>query len=300
MRTLPVLLQNHLDSRSTTVCWCWKITRRDGVILGFTNHDRDLTFGSVTYEAATGVWGTEIETDLGLSVDNLNVEGALSSGNITESDLVSGRYDNAQIDIFLVNWTDTSQNYLFKRGNLGEITRGKTIFKAEVRGLAHILQQKKGRLYQYTCDAIVGDSRCGVNLDTSTFKGTGTVTSTDGKSSIVASGLGIYTNNWFNRGKLTFTSGNNNGESKEVKTHSLVEGTVSILLWEPFPFIINSSDTFTITAGCDKTFRTCKSKFNNAINFRGFPHIPGPNAIVSYANQGDADQDGGGQFFGRD
>lgn len=300
MREVPPALQSHLDTGATTLCWCWLIVRRDTTRLGFTNHDRNLSFGGDTYEASTGFLGTEANSSLGLSVDNMDVEGAIDSVRIAEVDLVGGLYDDAEIQVWLVNWSDTSQRMLMKTGNLGEISRGKTYFKAEVRGLAARLQQKRGRIYQYTCDAKLGDARCGINLESSTYKGSGSVTSTNGRSTIIASGLGSYADNWFSRGKITFTSGDNSGVSIEVRSHRLTSGVVSLTLWAPSPFTIAPSDTFEIRAGCDKLFKTCKAKFNNRVNFRGFPHIPGNDFVVSYANKGDAGMDGGGNFVGAD
>lgn len=302
MRTdIPADLQAHLETRETTLAWCWKITRRDGTTLGFTNHDRDLSFDGVTYEASTGFLGTEIESQLGMAVDNMDVYGAVDSVQIKEEDLEAGRYDNADIEVYLVNWQDVSQRVIMKKGNLGEVRRGKVMFQTEVRGLSHQLQQVKGRLYSYTCDALLGDSRCAkTGLDSPTFTGNGTVNGGNGYSTIIASGLDSYESKWFTRGKLTFTSGANSGIVREVKSHFFDNGIVSVSLWEPTPFKFENGDTFSILAGCDKTFKTCKAKFANQVNFRGFPHIPGSNTVIQYANIGDPNFDGGGNFFGKD
>lgn len=301
MRTdIPSGLQDHLDTRETTLCWCWKIKRPDGQVLGFTNHDRNLSFDSVTYEASTGFLGTEIESQLGMNVDNMDVYGAVNSDNITEADIEAGLFDNAEIEVYLVNWEDVSERVIMKKGNLGEVKRGKTLFQTEVRGISNQLQQVKGRIYQYACDALLGDGRCGKSLAGSTYTGIGAVTSTNGYSSLVASGLSGYSSGWFSRGKITFTSGNNNGIVREVKSHFLSEGVVSISLWEPLPFLLEDADTFTVTAGCDKTFKMCKAKFDNADNFRGFPHVPGSNTVIQYAGVGDPNFDGGGNFVGKD
>lgn len=301
MRTdIPAPLQTHLDTRETTLSWCWKIERRDGVTMGFTNHDRDLTFDSVTYEASTGFLGTEIESQLGMNVDNMDVYGAVDSTNISEADIEAGRYDNADVTVYLVNWSDVSQRVVMKKGNIGNVKRGQTMFEGEVRGISHELQEVQGRLYEYKCDALLGDGRCTKVVSGSTYTGNGTVVSADGRALMTASGLDSYTSGWFSRGKLTFTSGNNSGLSREVKTHINSNGIVTVSLWEPFPWGIAVSDTFDIVAGCDKLFKTCKAKFNNAINFRGFPHIPGPSTVTSYANTGDPNMDGGGNFVGKD
>ncbi len=301
MRTdIPAGLQTHLETRATTLCWCWKIVRRDGVTMGFTNHDRDLTFDSVTYEASTGFLGTEIEAQLGMNVDNMDVYGAVDSTNIAEADIEAGRYDNADVVVYLVNWQDVSERVEMKGGNIGNVKRGAVLFEAEVRGISHEMQQVQGRLFNYKCDAKLGDTRCTKVVSGSTYTGTGTVTATNGSSQVTASGLDSYSSGWFSNGKITFTSGDNNGLSREVKVHINSSGIVTINTWEPFPWTIAVSDTFSVVAGCDKLFKTCKAKFNNAINFRGFPHVPGPSTVTRYASTGDPNMDGGGNFLGKD
>ena len=302
MRTdIPAGLQTHLETRETTLSWCWKITLTDGTVLGFTNHDRDLTFDSVTYEASTGFLGTEIESQLGMSVDNMDVYGAVDSDNISETDLEAGLYDNAQVEVHLVNWEDVSQRVIMKKGNLGEVKRGAVMFQTEVRGISNELQNTKGRIYEYGCDVLLGDGRCAkAGLSGATYTGNGTVASTNGYSSVVATGIDSYATGWFSRGLLTFTSGANNGIVREVKAHFNTSGVVTVSLWQPTPFAIAATDTFDVRAGCDKTFKTCKAKFGNEDNFRGFPHIPGSNTIISYANTGDPNFDGGGNFVGKD
>lgn len=297
---IPATLQAHLDTRETTLAWCWSIRRTDNVVLGFTNHDRDLTFDNVTYKASTGFLGTEVEARLGMSVDNMDVFGAMDSENILESDIAAGRYDNALVILYLVNWQDVSERVVMKQGNVGNIKRGKTAFEGELRGLSHETQQPQGRLYNYKCDALLGDSRCKRVLTSSTFTGTGTITSTTENARMIVSGINSYASRWFEHGKITMTSGTNNGLTREVKGHLIEQGTVLLSVWEPFPFLIAANDTFTIVAGCDKLFKTCKAKFQNEVNFRGFPHVPGNKIIQQYVNQGDGNLDGGGNFFGKD
>ena len=103
MKTLPDGMQAHLDGGATTLCWCWRLTRDDGVVQGFTDHDRDLSFDGVTYEAVSGFSASQIESGLGLAVDNLTLSGALSSATLNEADLAAGMYDNAAIHIWREN-----------------------------------------------------------------------------------------------------------------------------------------------------------------------------------------------------
>lgn len=232
----------------------------------------------------------------------LSYTGTLDAGSLDTADQVGGQTQPSVFDYTdpVMDISDYPDRVTMKKGNLGEVRRGKTMFQTEVRGISNQLQQVKGRTYQYACDALLGDSRCKKSLTGSTYTGTSAVASTNGYSSLTTSGLGSYANGWFSRGKLTFTSGNNDGIVREVKTHFNTDGVVTISLWEPTPFEIAASDTFSITAGCDKLFKTCKSKFSNGDNFRGFPHTPGSNTVIQYASTGDPNFDGGGNFVGKD
>jgi uncharacterized phage protein (TIGR02218 family) len=287
MKLLPPALQSHLATGTTTLAWCWRITRNDGTKLGFTDHDRDLAFDGTAFEAATGFTASEIKDALGLSVDNLEVSSALKSDRLNEDDLAAGLYDDAIVEIWRVNWTDTDQRVLMRSGSLGEVRRSGAAFTAEVRGLAHYLQQPKGRLYQSACDADLGDVRCGIDLDNPAFRGAGTVLAAASPRLFTASGLAAFAAGWFTRGLVTFTSGANAGRSHEVKRHTLAGTEATIELWQPMASAISAGDTFTVTAGCDKQLATCKARFANAANFRGFPHMPGPDYILAVAKPGE-------------
>jgi uncharacterized phage protein (TIGR02218 family) len=293
VRSLPAALQDHLDTGATTLCWCWRITRNDGVGFGFTDHDRELTFDETAFEAVSGFTGTEIAGAVGLNVDAMEVETALQSDRLTEDDLIAGLYDNALIEIWRVNWDAPEQRVLIRYGNLGEVSRGRHYFKAEVRGLAHALQQAQGRIIQYACDADLGDARCKVDLDSAAFKGSGAVAAVDDDPRrFTASGIGGFANDFFTRGLLRFTSGANDGLTAEVKTHLNKSGTVTLVLWQAMPNAIAVNDAFTVTAGCDKAHSTCRKKFGNYANYRGFPHVPGTDFALSYVRKSDKN-DGG-------
>lgn len=276
----------------TTHCWAWRVVRQDGGVLGFTDHDRDISFGGETYEAASGFSASELKAGVGLSVDDLDAAGALSSDTLKEGDLAAGLYDNAAVQLWRVNWADTSERVLMLSGVIGEVRRGPVAFTAELRSLAHQLDQEGGRTYQYACDADLGDARCGVDLASSSYKGTGAITTVDQPYSYTVSGLGAFDTQFFQRGLITFTSGANAGRSFEIRDHVTLASAARIDLWVVPPSTVSASDAFTVTAGCDKTFATCKAKFSNALNFRGFPHMPGNDFIVRYPNKGDRN-DGG-------
>lgn len=285
MKTLPSALKASLESGVTTLCWCWRVTRRDGVQMGFTDHDRDVDFDGTTFEAATGFSASEINESVGLGVDNLEVSGALSSSRLTEEDLSAGFYDDAEVELYRVDWQAPENRILMRTGSIGEVSRSGIAFKAEVRGLAHYLQQPKGRLFQYTCDADVGDARCMVNLNLASYLGNGAVLEFESSRKFKATLLGTFPNDFFSRGLLEFTSGPALGQKLEVKAHVKRNGVVTIECWEPVREPLTDGVTFDVRAGCDKTITTCRTKFANAENFRGFPHMPGNDFIASHATR---------------
>ena len=281
MKSLSPAFQAHLDSGTTTLCWCWRVTRRTGEKLGFTDHDRDLVFDGTTFEAATGFTASDIRSSVGLSVDDLEVESALVSSRLSESALSAGDFDAATVEIFRVNWGDPAQHVLMRQGSLGEVRRTGTSFTAEVRGLAHHLQQPKGRLFQYACDAELGDARCGINRISHANRGAGAITTVEGDRTFVVSGIASFAAGWFTRGLLTMIAGANTGRASEVKRHSVERGVVRIELWQALGVLPLAGDTFTVTAGCDKQLATCRDKFANAPNYRGFPHMPGNDFLTN-------------------
>ncbi|MEQ1578431.1 MAG: DUF2163 domain-containing protein [Hyphomicrobium sp.] len=286
MKTLPPGLQAHLHLGATTLCWCWRLTRRDGTMLGFTDHDRDLVFDGTTFEAAAGFTASEIKDSIGLNVDNLEVTAAVTSQRLADADLAAGVYDDAKVEIFRVNWQAVDQRVLMRSGSLGEVKRTGFAFSAEVRGLAHYLQQPKGRIFQYSCDADLGDARCTINLAAPANTGSGVVAAGSSARRFTASGLAGFASGWFSRGLLTFTSGAAVGQKIEVKSHSLVAGVAVFELWQPAVEPVMPGQAFSVTAGCDKTIVTCRGKYANAINFRGFPNMPGNDFLTKISRPG--------------
>jgi len=291
MRSIPPALQDKLDSGVTTLCRCWVITRQDGVTQGFTDHDEDVALDDVICRARTGLSGSEATQTLGLAVDTSEFSGALSDDSLNEDDLAAGRYDAASVELWLTDWSEPDLRVLLAKGTLGEVRREGTAFTAELRGLSQQLAAETGRLYTPACSADLGDARCKIDLNDPAFHGEGVVVAVTATSSFTASGLDAFGDGWFTQGKLTFTGGANAGLSVEVKTHRK-SGPVAFDLWQAMPEPIAVGDAFTVTAGCDKRFSTCHDKFDNVVNFRGFPHIPGNDFVIRYPVPGEPGNDG--------
>jgi len=278
MKTISVALAAHFALNAATVATCWLIVRRDGARFAFTDHVDPLTIDGDVYLASSGYTSSNIETSAALNVDNLEVSGGLDSSAITEADLLAGKWDFAEVRIFEVNYTDLSQGKnKLRRGWLGEVKTNGPAFTAELRGMMQALQQNIGRIVSPACDAAVGDARCGLDLDVLTDgRVAGAVTAVTSARVFTAAAL-TQAGGWFDGGVVTWTSGANAGLEMEVRTFAA--GLVSLVL--PMPFAVAVSDAFSITVGCDNLVTTCRDKFANVVNFRGFPHVPGVNRIMS-------------------
>jgi len=285
MKPIPPDLQAHLEEGTTTLAWCWRITRADGVAFGFTDHDRPLRFDGTDFEPESGLTASEVRSGSDLSVDAQDAEGVLTSDRITETDIVDGRWDNAEVEVWRVNWANPDQRIIMRRGAIGEIRRGRDAFVAEVRSLAHVLEQTVGRTFQAACDAAVGDGRCRVDLDAPAFRGTGTVVDRVRARAFTVDGLAGFEPGWFTFGTLEWTTGDNAGREAELIAHDRIDALAILTLLEEPIRAIETGDAFVIRAGCDKRLETCAAKFANTANFRGFPHIPGQDTILRYATR---------------
>ena len=279
MKSASTAMAAHIAGETTTLATCWKVTRTDGLVLGFTDHDQDITFDSQLYQASTGYTRSAIHTISDLSVDNLDIESALNSDTLAADDLRAGLWDNAEVEIFFVNWQDLTQgNIILKRGSIGQVELQDTIFKAELRGLTQALQQQIVELFTPDCRADLGDARCKVDLTPLTV--TGAVTAASNRYGFTDSGRTEAADYW-DGGLVTWTGGVNNGRMMEIGTFA--SGGV-FTLYLPMPVAIAPGDTYSLQPGCDKSFSTCKNRYNNVNNFRGEPNIPGTDIVYNYPN----------------
>lgn len=276
MKTAGTNLATHIGGETTTLATCWKVTRKDGAVFGFTDFDKDLTIDSLLYQAQSGYTRSAIHTISNLAVDNLDIESALDSETLNAADLRAGIWDGAAIEIFIVNWSNLANGkIILKRGTVGEVELKDTVFRAELRGLTQALSQQIVELYTPDCRAELGDARCKINLAALTI--IGTVTAVTDRRSFTDTGR-IEADHYWNGGLITWTSGANVGRKMEVK--SFVSGVFTLFL--PMPSDVAEGDTYSLYPGCDKKFSTCKDKYSNVKNFRGEPHVPGNDQVLAY------------------
>ena len=284
MIDLPQSLKDHIAGTITTLAFCWTITRKDGATFGFTDHDMPLTINAIIHDPQTGLTATAAESELGLSISTMDVEGALRSDKISEADLKKGLFDNAQVETFLVDWTNPASFALIRKSRIGRIEITGNSFRAELQSLTQALDQRKGRLVRRSCDAQLGDNRCKKLISGGAYVGAGVVSGVVGTSDFTVSGLSSFAARWFEHGELTWLTGLNAGQISQIAIHEKSGAVDHLSVWLSLSETVAIGDSFTIKAGCDKAFSTCKAKFSNQLNFQGFPHLPGNDAVYSYVD----------------
>ncbi|MFN4158500.1 MAG: DUF2163 domain-containing protein [Gemmobacter sp.] len=272
----------HLEGGITTVCRAWRVRRGDGAVFGFTDHDGDLAFAGVAFRAGTGLSARALQQTTGLSVDNSEALGALSDAGVTEADLMAGRYDGAEVTAWLVNWADVAERVVQFRGTLGEITRAGGAFQAELRGLTEGLNQPQGRVIQRQCAAVLGDAACRFDLSQPGYFADVPADAVEEARLFRFAGLAGFDDRWFERGRLVVLTGAAAGLVGVVKNDRIGATGRVVELWQGFGAPVVAGDLLRLEAGCDKRGETCRLKFGNFLNFRGFPHVPGEDWLTSY------------------
>lgn len=276
---------SHIKAGLTSLCRCWQVRRQDGVVYGFTDHDVDLFFEGTLFKADTGLTASALQQVTGLAVDNTEAVGALSSTSLSEDDIAAGRFDGASVTHWLVNWENVAEREIQFSGSLGEIKRGDGAFYAELRGASETLNKPVGSVFQSPCQTVLGGSACGVDLSHPDFRANATIVHVENGRVFEFTSLNGYASHWFEKGRLTILGGAGAGLSGVIKFDKDVDNTRIIELWEELRAPIEAGDLVRIEAGCDKRYVTCRDKFSNLLNYRGFPSIPGEDWLMAYPTQ---------------
>jgi len=261
-----------LREELVTLAWCWRLARRDGVVIGLTSHDRDLMVGGIAYRAAPGMKPSALETSDSLDAATMDLEGAIASDAIAARDLDAGRWDGAELELFVTDWSAPGMAPVtVARGSLGAVERRGAAFAAELQGVTRLLDRPVCPATSPSCRAMLGDSACRVDLAPRTHLRR--VIAVDGRAvtlDSVAAGMAF--------GELLWMDGANCGLASPVIG---VDGSVLHLAEAPvfapvFPARVR------LTEGCDKQLATCRDRFANAVNFRGEAHLPGNDLLTRY------------------
>lgn len=277
MRIMANNLRKHLRSEVTTLASCCGVTLRSGKWLGFSDYESDLVINGKLYRASNAPTLTAIEITSGMAVDNLEIEAALDSEFISKEDLLAGVYDYAYIEILLVNYLAQEDGAIvLKAGYIGEVRLDNERFVAEIRGLSQKLSASLGEQYSPLCRTNLGSKECKVDLESR--KQRGRVEKPISNARFIVDN--IKEQKWqYRNGLLEFTNGYNQNLIYQIKEFN--QGEITLLFAATKS--IKSGDRFVISPGCDKKFTTCCGIYDNALNFRGEPDIPGLDEILKTA-----------------
>ncbi|WP_299328680.1 DUF2163 domain-containing protein [Parasphingopyxis sp.] len=273
-------MTDFLAAPVATIAFCWRLARRDGVTLGFTTHDRDLTIDGLVYRSAPGMLPSAIRMESGLDADVMDVSGALTSDAITEGDLATGRWDGARVEIFAVDWEEPNAEKLrLGRGELGAVSTEVLRFTAELKGPAAMLDRPVSEMTSPECRARFGDRRCRVDL-AQHQRMSSVVALIDDRTITIADSEPAA--NSYAYGRLRWIDGGNSGLISAI----LSSDGDRLTLREAPPFAVQPGAHIELTQGCDRLFATCRDRFANAENFRGEPHLPGNDLLTRYPGAG--------------
>ncbi|MDT7529400.1 DUF2163 domain-containing protein [Sphingopyxis sp. SE2] len=261
-----------LREELVTLAWCWRLARRDGVAIGFTSHDRDLMIGGLVHRAAPGMKPSAIETNDSLDVATLDIEGAIASDAIAARDLEAGRWDGAELELFVADWTaPEAAPVTVARGSLGAIEQRGAAFSAELQGVTRLLDRPVCPATSPSCRAMLGDRACRVDL--APRADVRPVVAVDGRVVTLDAAVGGMA-----FGSVSWIEGANCGLESPVIS---ADGK-SLHLAEAPAFAPAAPVRVRLVEGCDKQLATCRDRFANAINFRGEAHLPGNDLLTRY------------------
>lgn len=283
MKTIPIALEEHYESRATSTALLWRIVRRDGLVFLFTDHDFPIPFAGEVYLTSSGFTGSAVKSKADMSVDNLETIGMLSEEGISREDIEAGRWDGARVELRRVNWKNPAGGAEKVRfGTLGKCKPARGQYVVELRGLLQALQANIGEVVTPNCNADFGDARC--LFDVEALRVSGVIEAAADRRTFLASGLD-EADGFYDRGEVLIEGGLNDGVRMEVREHTASSDGATIELQLPLPFAPTPGDAFSIIPGCDKSKPTCKDRWSNLVHFRGFSFVPGPDSALQIGGQ---------------
>ncbi len=269
---MRVFFDRELDTAATY----WRVFRRDGVALGFTSHDRDLAFGGIRHRSAPGMVPAAIRMTADLTEDSAGVEGALSHASIRSVDLANGLFDQASIEVGIVDWESLEHHSIYN-GILGRIEDNRHGFSGELSSAKEVLERDLVPRTSPTCRATFCGRGCGLSSPRFTTRHILDEIDLD-RNQVRFTSLDAQD---YSDGQLRFLDGPQTGV-----TFGILGGSGDWLtLDRPISDNLASGTPAELREGCDHVFETCSTRFDNAVNFRGEPFLPG-NDLLSRYGQG--------------
>ncbi|MEM8825879.1 MAG: DUF2163 domain-containing protein [Pseudomonadota bacterium] len=274
MRPLSDRLATALDAPLASLAFLWRVQRRDGTALGFTTHDRTLTFGGLDYRPAPGMTPSTVTASTTLDVEGLDVAGVLSSDAITARDIQAGRYDGAAVTLTLIDWTDPAAGGLdLMQGSLGTLTVMGDMFEADLKTPTAALSRVPVELTSPECRARLGDDRC--RIDLAKHRARARIVAVTGPNEVE-----IDLDD--SAGRFAYGVMRPSGGALAGIDIGIARAAGSLLTLNADANGLAPGDPIRLTEGCDRRWVTCRARFANGANFRGEPYVPGRDSVLRY------------------
>ncbi len=281
MRSLPSPLDAKWRAGVTSLARGWRLVRRDGLVVAATEHDRNLQVGGTLFKAAISVIESPVETELSLSPGHAALSGALSLAGVDEDDIKLGLWDQARVEAYLIDWQEPTLSVPLWSGFVQTIVCHGSRFELNIQTLEPAMNKMVGRLYARTCDASLGDGRCGVDLTAPAYSASATILTVESDRALALTLEQNLDLTALRAGMLGVTTGRAAGLVRPILQAEQMSGHAAIRLAQPMPLLPGPGDNVTLSLGCDKRFETCRNRFGNGLNFRGVPTLPGEAITVT-------------------
>lgn len=255
-------------------CHGLRIECTNGLVVRLTDYPRDLTMSGQAYQSDNGYQFTGSQSGTSMSPGVMDLEGIATITGIGRDQIASGVFDSARLYVFATSYkAPVEDQEPIGAAILGRTTLEDNNYRIEMMSLIDALNQSVGRSYAPSCDKVFGGQTyagCKVNLAAVTV--TGALTSVT-SGTVFRDADRIEAADRFGQGTIHFTTGDNVGlKPLEIKEYG-ADGTIET--YEPAYYAVQVGDEYEMVPGCRKRWmEDCKTKWNNVLNFGGFPRVP--------------------------
>ncbi len=263
-----------ITSNVTTIAYCWLIKLKNGAQYGFTDYSHEISFDNVVFDPRGIIKNSAIQSDTSIAADNFEIHGMIDHAVITKEDVLSGLYDQAYVEFSAVDYLYPENRAILKSGYVNQIRIVDDKFYFNIVGLIDRAKCTVSKCYSETCRAKFADVECGVDKNSHLIKGVIAQIISQDKVKVKFTDESSKYRGLFHNAKMDISSG-----AGEVKM--IVSGFNNNIatFYQNIPEDIKQGDSFVLYPECNKSFQACVEIFNNAINFRGEPHVPGQDEI---------------------
>ncbi len=273
-KTLTGHMTAALADKTTYLVRIWKLELSNGSIFHFTDANVNVIFDGDTYIYDPGILVSAVQATVDGQQDNAQIEVRASAEFLTKRQIRQGLLDLAGFELKLVDWRDPDHYGAIDifAGSVIDVSfndKGRAAVQLDGNGGAGF-ERKIGETYSRLCRAVLGDSKCTVDIEALKTEVLITTVSTDGYSFTSDQLIGEAYDAYYSFGKITFTTGENTSFTYETAAFVSSTGTVTLSNTPRAPLI--PGDALFIYPGCDKQLATCKDRYDNLANHRAEPY----------------------------